>query len=182
MKFNKLAKEQGLSVGELADKVTDILPNANGGTDVSEQQRSQIIARLQTPGPSSLGALFLADGTDPILTVLTERIEQAQALETPEQVVDVMIERYLTNPKDLPADAEYREAIVTYVDLVKKRHARRQAQSSKLQSLFRRSDADRSAAEPLALENFYSAEPSSTQANGKLSSTAQPPKLSAASS
>ena len=49
MKFNKLAKELDHSVTDLADKVKDILPNANGGTEVSDQQKAQIIALLQTP-------------------------------------------------------------------------------------------------------------------------------------
>ncbi|MEL6351585.1 MAG: hypothetical protein AAFR58_07465 [Cyanobacteria bacterium J06627_28] len=179
MKFNKLAKEQGFSVGALADKVADILPNANGGTDVTEAQQAQILALLQAPEPNNLTALN-ADGTDPILGVLTERIEQEQALETPEQMVDAMIERYLSNPDDLPTDAEYRAAIITYVDLVKKRHARRQTQSAKLRSLLRRSDAEPLAAEPLALEHFYSSGQNTTDTGSKLTSAIQPPKLSAA--
>jgi hypothetical protein len=38
MKFNRLAKEKGLSVSDLASKVSAILPNANGGTEVSDEQ------------------------------------------------------------------------------------------------------------------------------------------------
>ena len=53
MKFNKLAKELDLSVGDLAEKVKDILPNANGGTDVSDKQKTQILSLLQTPDRKS---------------------------------------------------------------------------------------------------------------------------------
>ena len=53
MKFNKLARELNLSVNELAEKVSDILPNANGGTEVSDEQKAQIIARLQAPSADS---------------------------------------------------------------------------------------------------------------------------------
>ena len=49
MKFNKLAKELNYSVSDLADKVKAILPNANGGTEVSEEQKTQIVALLQSP-------------------------------------------------------------------------------------------------------------------------------------
>ena len=66
--------------------------------------------------------------------MLIERIEQEEQQAMPEQLVDQMIARYLENPEDLPADADYREAIITYVDLVKKRHARRQQQFSRLRS------------------------------------------------
>jgi hypothetical protein len=42
MKFNRLAKEKGLSVSDLASKVSTILPNANGGTEVSDEQMKAI--------------------------------------------------------------------------------------------------------------------------------------------
>jgi hypothetical protein len=38
MRFNKLAKELNLSVNDLAEKVKAILPDANGGTEVSDEQ------------------------------------------------------------------------------------------------------------------------------------------------
>ncbi|MEO0516058.1 MAG: hypothetical protein AAF171_02030 [Cyanobacteria bacterium P01_A01_bin.116] len=182
MKFNKLAKELNHSVSELADMVTDILPNANGGTDVSDTQKAQIIALLQAPSPDTALSVRFGDGTDPILSVLTERIEQESQRETPEQVVDQMIARYIANPEDLPADADYREAIITYVDLVKKRHARRQQQSSKLRSLLSRQEKHGSPAEPLALERFYSSGQSSTTANVSLGGNNPSPQLAATSS
>ena len=180
MKFNKLAKELDHSVSELADKVAAILPSANGGTEVSDPQKEQIIALLQAPAAESTLSSF--DGTDPILSVLIERIEQESRLETPEQVVDQMIERYINNPEDLPADAEYREAITTYVDLVKKRHARRQQQSSRLRSLLSKQSSSGSATEPLALETFYSAEPTSAEPNAQLNGNGSSPQLAAAGS
>ena len=183
MKFNKLAKELDLPVGDLADKVKDILPNANGGTEVSEKQKTQIIARLQTPKPDSSRSLIAEDSTDPILSILFERIEQEQQIETPEQIVDRMIARYLENPEDLPADSNYRSAIVTYVDLVKKRHARRQQQSLKLRSLLnKQGSSGLASAEPLALETFYSAEPENAERSGQLGSSSSSPQLAAASS
>ncbi|MEL7071664.1 MAG: hypothetical protein AAGN15_23855 [Cyanobacteria bacterium J06581_3] len=180
MKFNKLAKELDLSVSELADKASDILPNANGGTDVRDPQKAQIIALLQAPTSDVIS--ITCDGTDPILSILTERIEQEQQLETPERVVDQMIERYLENPEDLPTDEDYRAGIVTYVDLVKKRHTRRQQQSSKLRSLLSKQSSSGSAAEPLALERFYSSGQASANGNGALSGSSPSPQLSAASS
>jgi hypothetical protein len=42
MRFNKLAKEKGLSVSDLASQVSTILPNANGGTEVSDDQLKKI--------------------------------------------------------------------------------------------------------------------------------------------
>jgi hypothetical protein len=181
MKFNTLAKELTLSVSELAAKVSDILPNANGGTDVSDEQKTQIIARVNAPvaAPHS----FLSDdGTDPILSVLIERIEGESQLETPEQIVDEMIARYIANPEDLPADHEYREAIVTYVDLVKKRQARRQQQSSRLRSLLSKRETEHSAVEPLALESFYGSGPNADSSSAKLSGNGQSPQLAAANS
>ncbi|MEO1445814.1 MAG: hypothetical protein AAFV46_06180, partial [Cyanobacteria bacterium J06635_11] len=83
MKFNKLAKELNHSVSELAGVVTDILPNANGGTEVSDTQKAQIIALLQAPSPDTALSVLFGDGTDPILSVLTERIEQESQRETP---------------------------------------------------------------------------------------------------
>jgi hypothetical protein len=181
MKFNSLAKELKLSVSELADKVSDILPNANGGTDVSEEQKTQIIARVNAPvaAPYSFPA---GDGTDPILSVLIERIEGESQLETPEQIVDEMIARYIADPEDLPADREYREAIVTYVDLVKKRQERRQQQSSRLRSLLSKRETERSRVEPLALETFYSSGPTAADSSAKLNGNSQSPQLAAASS
>lgn len=181
MKFNKLAKELELTVNELADIVSGILPAANGGTDVTDEQKAQIIALVRKPAPAAL-SLLESDGTDPILSVLIERIEAESQLETPEQVVDQMLARYALNPEDLPSDPEYREAIVTYVDLVKKRQSRRQQQSSRLRSLLRRSAAGHSAAEPLALETFYAAGPNTNGSSAKLNGNAPPPPLSAASS
>ena len=178
MKFNKLAKELDYSVSDLADKVKAILPNANGGTEVSEEQKAQIIALLQSPSPES--TLLAFDGTDSILSVLIERIEQETQLETPEQLVDEMIARYIANPDDLPADAEYREAIVTYVDLVKKRQLRRQQQSSKLRSLLSRQERAGAATEPLALEHFYSTGPSTEPNAAELSGSTLSPQLTAA--
>ncbi len=180
MKFNKLAKELNLSVNDLADRVADILPNANGGTDVSEEQKAQIIARLQAPSADS--ALSAFDGIDPILSVLIERIEQETQLETPEQLVDQMIARYIANPEDLPADSEYREAIITYVNLVKKRQARRQQQSSKLRSLLSRKESACSTMEPLALETFYSSGQTSAAPSTALNGNSPSPQLAAASS
>jgi len=179
MKFNKLAKELNLSVNELAEQVADILPNANGGTEVSEEQKAKIITLLQAPADSTF-SLLTTDGTDPILSVLIERIEQEAELETPEQLVDQMIARYIANPDDLPADAEYREAIITYVALVKKRQKRRQQQSSKLRSLL--SSRAREGSTPLALETFYSAEPNVNDTNAALSSNSPSPQLAAAGS
>ena len=182
MKFNKLARELNLSVNELADKVSDILPNANGGTEVSDEQKAQIIARLQAPSSDTAFSLLAADGTDPILSVLTERIEQEEQQESPEQLVDQMIARYIANPEDLPADGDYRAAIVTYVNLVKKRQARRQQQSSKLRSLLSRRERDGSAMEPLALETFYSSGQNGKDNSATLSGNGQSPQLAAASS
>ena len=51
MKFNKLAKELDHSVSELAGIVTVILPNANGGTEVNDEQKAQIIALYKHPPP-----------------------------------------------------------------------------------------------------------------------------------
>jgi hypothetical protein len=180
MKFNKLARDLGLSVNELADQVSDILPNANGGSEVSDEQKEKIIALLQTPSSGSTLSSF--DGTDPILSVLIERIEGESQLETPEQIVDEMISRYIANPEDLPADAEYREAIVTYVDLVKKRQERRQQQSSRLRSLLSKRESERSALEPLALETFYSSGPTAADSSAKLNGNSQSPQLPAANS
>jgi hypothetical protein len=182
MKFNSLAKELKLSVSELADQVGDILPNANGGTEVSDEQKAQIIALLQTPATDSALSLLAGDGSDPILSILMERIEEESQLDTPEQIVEQMIARYLDNPEDLPADPEYREAIVTYVDLVKKRQARRQQQSSRLRSRLNKSATERLQAEPLALENFYGSGPSAGSSSAKLNGSTQSPQLSAASS
>lgn len=42
MKFNKLARELNLSVTKLAARTDAILPNANGGTEVNEQQERAI--------------------------------------------------------------------------------------------------------------------------------------------
>ncbi len=42
MKFNKLARELEIPVNDLADRVGAILPNANGGTEVDEQQERAI--------------------------------------------------------------------------------------------------------------------------------------------
>lgn len=50
MKFNKLAKELELHVNELAEKVKDIVPSANGGTEVDEQQEQKIRARIASNG------------------------------------------------------------------------------------------------------------------------------------
>ena len=182
MKFNKLAKELNLSVNELAEKVSDILPNANGGTEVGDEQKAQIIARLQAPSPDTALSSLTANGTDPILSVLIDRIEQESQLETPEQLVDQMIARYIANPEDLPADADYRQAIITYVDLVKKRQERRQQQSSKLRSLLSKNANEHSLAEPLALESFYSAAPITNGNSATLSGNSPSPQLAAASS
>ena len=181
MKFNKLAKELDLSVGDLAEEVKDILPNANGGTDVSDEQKTQILSLLQTPEADS-PSFLTGDDNDPILSVLIERIEQEQQQAMPEQLVDQMIARYLENPEDLPADADYREAIITYVDLVKKRHARRQQQFSRLRSHFSRPERNGSGPEPLVLANFYSSEPSGSNSSASLNGSSQSPQLAAASS
>ena len=182
MKLNKLAKELNLPVGELADKIKDILPNANGGTEVSDAQKTQIIALLEAPTSSETLSLLLSESADPILSLLAERIEEERQIETPEQIVEQMIERYLANPEDLPADAAYREAIVTYIDLVKKRQARRQQQSSRLRSHLSKKENACLTAEPLTLERFYSSEPNGAASNSQLNGNAQSPQLAAASS
>jgi hypothetical protein len=182
MKFNVFAKELKLSVSELADKVSDILPNANGGTEVSDEQKAQIIALLQTPSADSALSLFTGDGSDPILSILMERIEEESQLETPERIADEMISRYLANPEDLPADSEYCEAIITYVDLVKKRQARRQQRSLRLRSRLSRNANAHSTVEPLALESFYSSEPNTDSSSATLNGSGQSPQLAAASS
>jgi hypothetical protein len=181
MKFNTLAKELTLSVSELADKVSDILPNANGGTEVSEEQKAQIIARVNAP-VAAAHSFPAGDGTDPILSVLIERIEGESQLETPEQIVDEMIIRYINNPEDLPADPEYREAIIHYIDLVKKRQARRQQQSSRLRSLLSKRETEHSTVEPLALESFYSSGPTADSSSVKLSGNVRSPQLAASTS
>lgn len=182
MKFNKLAKELNLSVNELADKVSDILPNANGGSEVSDEQKAQIIAHLQAPSSDTALSLLTGDGTDPIIAILIERIEQEEQQESPEQLVDQMIARYIANPEDLPADDDYRAAIITYVDLVKKRQARRQQQSSKLRSLLSRREHSGSAMEPLALETFYSNGQNGNGSSAALGGNSPSPQLAAASS
>ena len=183
MKFNKLARELDLSVNELAAKVSNILPNANGGTEINEEQKAQIIALLQAPtADTALSSLTADDGTNPILSVLIQRIKQEEQLETPEQIVEQMIARYAVNPEDLPDAPEYREAIITYVDLVKKRQARRQQQSSKLRSLLSRREHSGSAMEPLALETFYSSGQNGKDNSATLSGNGQSPQLAAASS
>ncbi|PZO45279.1 MAG: hypothetical protein DCF15_21705 [Phormidesmis priestleyi] len=59
MKFNKLARELALPVNELAEKVKDIIPNANGGTEIDEQQEENIRAlvtgngKARSPQPAS---------------------------------------------------------------------------------------------------------------------------------
>ena len=50
MKFNKLARELEIPVNELADKAKDIIPNANGGTEVDEQQEQSIRALVASDG------------------------------------------------------------------------------------------------------------------------------------
>ncbi len=60
MKFNTLAKQLGHSVIELAEKVKDIVPGANGGTDVDENQEQKIRARIsngkaRSPQPTANG-------------------------------------------------------------------------------------------------------------------------------
>ncbi|MEM9088666.1 MAG: hypothetical protein AAGC93_07970 [Cyanobacteria bacterium P01_F01_bin.53] len=179
MRFNKLAKELDLSVGELADKVSSLIPNANAGTDVSDSQKEQIIALLTQANDTEASDLLFAGSADPILAILLERIEQEQQLETPEQIVDEMIARYLENPEDMPSDADYKEAIITYVSLVKKRHSRRQQQSSKLRSLLRKHAQTHSQTEPLALETFYTNAPATDTPNSKLGSSKPAPKLAA---
>lgn len=183
MKFNKLAKELDLSVSQLSDKVTSIIPNANGGTEVSETQKTTIIALLTKPAPKTNNTLsFLErDGTDPILSILSDRLEREAQLETPEQLVDEMIARYVKDPEDLPNDPDYREAIITLVDIVKKRQKRRQQQSSRLRSLLRQQGTAHSTTEPFQLESFYSNEPTTTADTAKLNGNTQPPTLSAAS-
>ncbi len=58
MKFNKLARELEIPVNELADKASAILPNANGGTEVNEQQEQAIRSlvadggRARSPQPA----------------------------------------------------------------------------------------------------------------------------------
>ena len=182
MKFNKLARELDFSVNQLADKVKDILPNANGGTEVSEEQKVQIITLLGAPTNSEALSFLLDESVDPILSLLAERIEEERQLETPEQIVEQMIERYLANPEDLPADAAYREAIVAYVELVKKRQARRQQQSSRLRSRLSKKENACLTVEPLTLENFYSNGPNGAASSSQLNGNAQSPQLAAASS
>ena len=180
MKFNKLAKEQNLSVAELADIVKDILPNANGGTEVSDEQRASILTRLAQPTAAS--PVLTDDSQDLILAALQSLIAEESQLETPEVIVSEMIERYLADPADLPDDPSYREAIITYVELVKKRHARKQQQSYRLRSLLNGQMRAPFAAEPLALETFYSSGPSASSNSATLSGNGKAPQLSAASS
>jgi hypothetical protein len=182
MKFNKLARELNLSVNDLAEQVKAILPNANGGTEVSDEQKVQIIALLRAPSADSALALLTIDGSDPILSILMERIEEESQLEAPERIVDEMISRYLANPEDLPADGEYREAIITYVELVKKRQARRQQQSWRLRSRLSRNANEHSTVERLQLESFYSAGPNTDGNSATLNGNGQSPQLAAASS
>lgn len=52
MKFNKLARGLDLSVSELAEIVKDVLPGANGGTEVDDTQVEEIKA-LVTSGKTS---------------------------------------------------------------------------------------------------------------------------------
>lgn len=181
MKFKTLAQQLDYSVGDLAEKVKDILPGANGGTEVTEEQKTQIVALVESPDSTGL-SLLEGGGSDPILALLIERIADESRLETPEEIVNEMVARYAENPEDLPDDLEYRAAIVTYVDLVKKRQLRRQQQSSRLRSLLSRSDSGNSTAEPLVLDAFYSVEPSATGSSAKLNGNARPPQLSASSS
>ena len=112
MKFNKLARELDYSVADLAAQVAHILPNANGGTEVSAQQQQQITDFLTQPAPTALST----PTHDPILAILAERIESEVQLENEEPLVDEMIARYIADPTDLPTDPDYRNAIVTGVD------------------------------------------------------------------
>jgi hypothetical protein len=182
MKFNKLARELNLSVNDLAEQVKAILPNANGGTEVNEEQQAEIIALLQMPSADSALSLFTGDGSDPILSILMERIAEESQRETPEQILDEMIYRYLANPEDLPADPEYREAIITYVSLLKKRQARKQQRSLRLRSRLSRNANEHSTVEPLVLESFYSSEPNTDSSSATLNGNGQSPQLAAASS
>ena len=143
---------------------------------------SSHLSLLQTPVLDAPLSAPSGNDTDPILSVLLERIDQEEQLATPEQLVDETIARYLTNPEDLPTDADYREAIITYVDLVKKRHARRQQQFSRLRSHFSRPERNGSATEPLALANFYSSEPSGSGSSAALNGSSTSLQLAAASS
>ena len=176
MKFNKLARELNYSVADLAAKVAHILPNANGGTEVTDEQREQITDFLTQPAPTALST----PTHDPILAILAERIESEVQLENEEPLVDEMIARYIADPSDLPTDPDYRNAIVTYVGLVKKRQQRKQQQSSKLRSLL---SAQESATPNTAnrLETFYSKEPHGSANNDALNGSSASAQLSAAS-
>jgi hypothetical protein len=62
MKFNKLARELNLSVNDLAEKVKAILPNANGGTEVSDEQIKAIKQLLaDSKAASKTGSFPLTD-------------------------------------------------------------------------------------------------------------------------
>lgn len=179
MKFNKLAKDLNMSVGDLAEAAVNIVPRANGGTDVSEAQREQIVQLLKKPASADLPVPKSAQ-IDPVLAVLIERISAEVQTETPDQIVDEMVTRYVQDPEDLPEDPEYREAIIAYVELVKKRQLHRRQQSLNLRSLINRrvNGPD----QPLVLEAFYSVEPSSDSSSATLNGNARTPQLKAAGS
>ena len=178
MKFNKLAKELDCSVADLAAKVAHILPNANGGTEVTDDQKQQITDFLTQPEPTAHA--LSTTNHDPILSILAERIESEVQLENQEPLVDEMISRYIADPADLPTDPDYRNAIVTYVELVKKRQQRKQQQSSKLRLLLRTHESAEATPRD-RLEKFYSAEPNSTERSSTLNGNASAAQLSAAS-
>lgn len=181
MRFNKLAKEQGLSVAELADKVSSLLPDANAGTEVSNEQKQQIVALLSAPSAAE-HSLPPTASADPVLAIFLDLIEEETQRETPEVVVSEMIERYLADPTDLPNDSDYRTAITTYVKLVKKRQVRRQQQSLKLRSHLRTLETAQWAAVPLQLEHFYSSGPNATPSGDTLSGNSNQPQLKSAES
>ena len=180
MKFNKLAKELDYSVKDLADKVPHILPNANGGTEVSDEQKAQIIAHLEADTPAA--EPLPAQNADPVLSILQTLIESETQQERPEEVVGAMIARYITDPTDLPTNPDYRAAIITYVELLKKRQMRKQQQSMKLQGLLQRYAQPAAIDAPIVLESFYDTEASAAAENMPLSANAPRPQLSASSS
>ena len=182
MKFNKLAKELDYSVKDLADKVPHILPNANGGTEVSDEQKAQIIAHLEAEANETDADPLSTQSTDPVLSILQTLIESETQQERPEEVVGAMIARYITDPTDLPTNPDYRAAIITYVELLKKRQMRKQQQSMKLQGLLQRYAQPSAIDAPIVLESFYDTEASAAAESTPLSANAPRPQLSASSS
>ena len=63
MKFNTLAKQLNIPISELAERAKAILPDANGGTEVNEQQEQSIRA-LFAGNRSAKSPQFAGDSTN----------------------------------------------------------------------------------------------------------------------